>query len=98
MFELLQSSVFKAWLEGLRDRKARRVVAVRLGRLQQGLFGDSKAVGDGVREARIHFGPGYRIYFQVRGSEIILLLCGGDKSTQSADIVRAKTIAKAWED
>ena len=98
MYKLLQSSAFKTWIEDLRDRKAKRVIAVRLGRLQEGLFGDAKAVGDGVREARIHFGPGYRVYFQVRGNEIILLLCGGDKSTQSADIVRAKAGAKAWKD
>lgn len=98
MYELLQSSVFKTWMAGLRDRKAKQVLAVRLDRLGQGLFGDTKSIAEGIQEARIHFGPGYRIYFQVRGREVILLLCGGDKSNQSADIARAKAIAKAWED
>ena len=98
MYRLLESTTFKAWTTDLRDRQAKRAIAVRLGRLEQGLFGDAKAVGDGVREARIHIGPGYRIYFQVRGNEIILLLCGGDKSSQSADVARAKAISRGWED
>jgi putative addiction module killer protein len=96
MFEILESTTFKEWLATLRDRKAKLIIATRLQRLGQGLFGDAQSVGGGVNELRIHFGPGYRIYFQVRGNSIVLLLCGGDKSSQSTDIERSKSIAKQW--
>jgi putative addiction module killer protein len=97
MYTVHQSEIFESWIEALRDRKGKLIVAGRLARLERGAFGDTKPVGDGIRELRIHFGPGYRIYFQLRGSEIILLLCGGNKSSQAADIERAKLVAKAWE-
>lgn len=98
MFELVQSRAFEDWLAKLRDRQARVIVAARLARLAAGQAGDAKSLSEGVRELRIHVGPGYRIYYQVRGSRIILLLCGGDKSTQSTDIARARAIARTWED
>lgn len=65
-------------------------------RIEQGLLGDSKGVGDGISELRIHCGPGYRVYFQVRAKEIVLLLCGGDKTSQFSDIDRAGSIARMW--
>jgi putative addiction module killer protein len=86
---------FKAWLKNLRDRSGRTRIAKRLTRLVDGNFGDSKSVGEGVSELRIHHGPGYRVYFTQRGSVLVILLCGGDKSTQSVDIERAKQLAKS---
>jgi putative addiction module killer protein len=96
-YKLLTSETFQAWADGLRDRKAKQIIASRLARLEYGLFGDIDTVGSGVVEARIHYGPGYRIYFQVRGTTILLLLCGGDKGSQSRDIETAKRIATAWD-
>jgi putative addiction module killer protein len=81
--------LFADWLAKLRDRRAAARVAVRVNRLSLGNFGDSKSLRDGVSELRIDFGPGYRVYFGRSGERIVLLLCGGDKRTQSADIRRA---------
>lgn len=81
----------------LKDRRARTVIASRLMRLGEGLLGDAPNVGDGVRELRIHYGPGYRIYFVQRGTTLIILLCGGDKGSQQRDINTAKTLALNWE-
>lgn len=97
MYELRQSATFEKWITSLRDRAAKQIIAGRLIRLEGGSLGDSKLLGHGIRELRIHVGPGYRIYFTVRRGEIILLLCGGDKSRQSKDIDRARSIAEAWE-
>ena len=94
MFEVMQTDKFEEWLDGLRDRKGQEVVAKRIIRMQSGLLGDVKAVGNGVSEARIKFGPGYRLYFVKRHQVIIILLCGGDKGSQSRDIARAKEMAK----
>jgi putative addiction module killer protein len=88
---------FDAWLLGLRDNIARARIAKRVQRLTRGNFGDAKPVGDGVSELRIHHGPGYRVYFVQHGAVLVILLCGGDKSTQSADIRDAKQIAKGLE-
>lgn len=77
----------------LRDKKATAVIAQRIVRVQSGLLGDVKPVGGGVSELRINFGPGYRVYFTRHGHDIILLLCGGDKGTQAADIRTAKQMA-----
>jgi putative addiction module killer protein len=81
----------------LTDDRLLSAIAYRLGRLALGNAGDVKPVGKGISELRIDYGPGYRIYFQSRGSEIIVLLCGGDKSTQAKDIAAAKLLAKNWE-
>ncbi len=96
MFEIIQSKEFAKWFLGIRDQKAREAVLIRMGRIQKGLLGDTKPVGDGVSEARIHYGAGYRLYFIKRGTEIIVMLGGGDKSSQERDILKAKKIASEW--
>jgi putative addiction module killer protein len=98
MFELKQTEEFRKWRVRLKDERARVMVASRLDRLSFGLAGDAEPVGQGVSELRIHHGPGYRIYFQKRGGTIIVLLCGGDKSTQEKDIKTAKRLAEAWSE
>ena len=94
MIEVRQTAVFASWLEELRDANARTRILVRIRRLELGNPGDVKAVGEGIIELRIAYGPGYRVYFTRQGQEIVLLLCGGDKSSQSRDIATAKRIAK----
>jgi putative addiction module killer protein len=96
--ELVFSDVFQAWFDGLRDDIARIRVELRLDRLAMGNPGDVRPVGLGVSEMRIHHGTGYRIYFQRRGKQVALLLCGGDKRTQASDIKRAIRLAQEWED
>lgn len=86
------------WLDGLRDRWAKARIEVRLRRLSLGNPGDVKSVGDGILELRIDHGPGYRVYFMRRGVLLVLLLCGGDKSSQQKDIAQAKLIAEHFED
>jgi len=81
---------FRKWLHALRDVRARAKIRVRLNRVRLGNFGDAKAVGGGVLELRIPYGPGYRVYFARVGSTVVLLLCGGDKSSQKRDIEKAK--------
>ena len=98
MIELKQTETFRKWRTRLKDERARILVASRLDRLAFGLAGDVEPVGQGVSVLRIHHGPGYRIYFQKRGSTIIVLLCGGDKSTQAKDIKAAKRLAEAWSE
>jgi putative addiction module killer protein len=88
---------FSDWLKDLRDQRARAKIVSRLDRLANGNPGDVASVGEGVSELRIHYGPGYRVYFVKRGEEFVILLCGGDKSTQSADIRLAKKWAKELE-
>ena len=94
MIEVRQTTRFATWLAGLRDDRARARILKRLDRAGQGNLGDVTPVGGGVSEMRIFYGPGYRVYFVHRGKELIVLLCGGDKSTQSADIEEAKALAK----
>ena len=94
MIETRQTDVFRAWFAGLRDRRAVQVIAGRIARAQRGSLGDVQAVGEGVSEMRIHYGPGYRLYFVRKGEALVILVCGGDKSTQARDIARAKTLAK----
>jgi putative addiction module killer protein len=96
--EVVQSATFAKWLSKLGDRRARARVQVRIDRLALGHPGDVKSLGDGVSELRIDYGPGYRLYFARRGPIIIVLLCGGTKSTQQSDIRRAIEIAKNWRD
>ncbi|MBU1336604.1 MAG: type II toxin-antitoxin system RelE/ParE family toxin [Alphaproteobacteria bacterium] len=94
MIEVRQTTVFASWLEELRDTNARARILTRIRRLELGNPGDIRPVGEGVSELRIHYGPGYRAYFTRQGQEIVILLCGGDKSTQSRDIDAAKQMAK----
>ena len=98
MVEVIESDTFKAWFAGLRDSRARARIIARIRRLSLGNPGDCAAVGEGVSEMRIDHGPGYRVYFAQRGQVIALLLCGGDKSTQRADIVKARRIASEWSE
>lgn len=95
---IFQSNVFRDWLNSLRDRKARLRIDDRLKRLASGNAGDSKSIGDGVQELRLHFGPGYRIYYIWRDGVLIILLNGGDKGSQARDIVKAKELAKDADD
>lgn len=88
---------FGRWLGSLRDAQARARVEVRLGRLERGLFGDCKSVGEGVMELRIDWGPGYRVYCCRDGDAIVILLGGGDKRTQAKDIENAITYRKDYE-
>lgn len=83
-------SPYRDWLSSLRDREARVRVRVRIDRMSLGNFGDWHAVGDGVNELRIDYGPGYRVYFGRKGNTVVLLLCGGDKRTQARDIALAQ--------
>ncbi|WP_375571234.1 type II toxin-antitoxin system RelE/ParE family toxin [Seohaeicola saemankumensis] len=98
MFEVRQTAVFEAWIDGLKDMRAIARIEVRLRRLSLGHLGDAKSLGDGVSEMRIDYGPGYRLYFTRRGERIVILLCGGDKKRQSDDIARAKQLAKEAND
>ena len=93
MLELKQTEVFQKWRLRLKDERARAIIASHLDRLAYGHAGDVAPVGQGISELRIHYGPGYRIYFQRRGRTILVLLCGGDKSTQAKDIKIAKRLA-----
>ncbi len=97
MFEIEQAEPFRRWLEALRDQNAYTRIRMQIGRLKYGQFGDVKPVGEGVSEVRMHFGPGYRIYFYRRAEKIIVLLAGGDKSSQTADIRQAITLKREIE-
>lgn len=90
--------IFDDWLEALRDRRAVARITSRLSRAEDGNLGDVKAVGEGVSEMRIDYGPGYRLYFMQKGQVMIILLCGGDKSTQARDVAEAKRLAKEWKE
>jgi len=97
MKTVVTTSTFDRWLSGLQDRAARARILARIDRMEDGNFGDFKPVGQGVSEMRIHHGPGYRIYFAQRGPEWVILLAGGDKSTQRADIKAALKLARELE-
>ena len=94
MIEIRQTETFSKWLSELRDRQARARIQTRIDRLELGLAGDVKPVGEGVSELRIDYGPGYRIYFVQRGRALIILLAGGDKRTQDTDIRTALKLAR----
>jgi putative addiction module killer protein len=96
VIELWQTEVFEKWESKLKDKRLRLSIATRLNRLVYGNAGDVKPVGEGISELRIDYGPGYRVYFQRRGNTIVILLCGGDKSSQSKNIATAKILAKEW--
>jgi putative addiction module killer protein len=91
--KIRRTSVYKKWIKGLRDNRARYRILTRIKRLEEGNPGDVKPVGEGILEMRIDYGKGYRVYYKNTGNEIIILLCGGDKTTQQEDIVKAKRIA-----
>jgi putative addiction module killer protein len=96
--EIRQTDVFSDWFASLRDRQAKARIAIWIQRLALGNPGDVKPVGKGVSELRITYGPGYRVYFVQRGGALVVLLCGGDKGTQGADIEKAKELALQLED
>ena len=96
MVEIKQTATYKKWQSKLKDQRAKALIAARIFRMANGLMGDVKPVGQGVSELRIHYGPGYRVYFQQRGSELVLLLCAGDKSSQKKDIETALQLASQW--
>lgn len=98
MMRLKQSATFQKWFRKLKDERGKALITSRLNRLSFGHAGDTAPVGDGVSELRIHYGPGYRIYFIRSGNVVIVLLCGGDESTQDKDIKTAKQIASQWSD
>ena len=89
---------FQAWIDGLTDRRATERIAMRIARVRAGLMGDIKSVGGEVWELRIDYGPGYRIYLTQRNRVLVILLCGGDKSSQHRDIAQAKALAAELED
>ena len=96
--EIRKTEIFVEWLDNLRDSRARARIIARLDRMEMGNFGDVRPVGGGVNELRIHCGPGYRVYFVRRGPAVVVLLCGGDKKTQHADIAKARKLADKLED
>ena len=94
MTEIKQTATYQKWYRKLKDKKASMLIVHRIERLVYGLSGDVLSLGDGVSELRIHYGPGYRVYFARQGNERIVLLCGGNKTTQQRDIEQAKRMLK----
>jgi putative addiction module killer protein len=93
-YEIRTTKLFDDWVKNLKDRQAALSIAKRLDRVLKGNLGDVASLSDGVSEMRIFIGSGYRLYYTLRGNELIILLCGGDKSTQQRDIQKAKDLAK----
>jgi putative addiction module killer protein len=98
VIEVVETEVFRSWMERLKDAVARTRILARLRRASLGNLGDWKSVGAGISEMRIDHGPGYRVYFTRRGDQLIVILAGGTKRTQAADIAEAKDIARALEE
>ena len=98
MIEVLTTPDFDRWLRKLKDTQARLRILAHLDRLAAGNIGDMKSAGGGIFELRLAFGPGYRIYLARRGDRLVLLLCGGDKSSQTDDIARARALAAEWKE
>ena len=96
VIEVVESATFKQWVDSLQDRRAVARINARLRNVSMGNFGDVDSVGDGISEMRIHYGPGYRLYFLREGTKVVVLLCGGDKGSQQRDIERAKRLASDW--
>lgn len=94
----IESGKFSSWLKKLKDNTGKARIVARINRLLEGLPGDIAPVGQGVSELRIHHGPGYRVYFYQQGDTLVILLCGGDKGTQSRDIETAHQVLKAWRE
>ncbi|HVK81350.1 MAG TPA: type II toxin-antitoxin system RelE/ParE family toxin [Verrucomicrobiae bacterium] len=95
---IIKSDAFAEWIDNLRDRAGAAQVLRRLARLERGNPGDVAPVGEGVSELKIHFGPGYRVYFAQRGEELVIILGGGDKASQARDIKAAKTLWEEWKE
>lgn len=98
MYQLRQTDTFANWLKGLSDTKAQARILTRLESVRLGNLGDCETVAPGIRELRVHTGPGYRVYFVQRKEQVLILLCGGSKSSQRRDIAKAKRIASTVED
>jgi len=98
MVDIIKSATFDRWLRKLRDPRARARIEMRIRRLDLGNPGDVEPIGSGLSEMRIDYGPGYRVYYMQQRSVLVVLLCGGDKSTQKNDIKKAKEIAAEWKD
>ena len=94
MIEIRKTEIFSKWIDGLRDIRARARILVRIERLAAGNPGDVKAVGEGVSELRIDYGPGYRVYYKKQGQKVVILLAGGDKHTQAKNIKTALRLAQ----
>jgi putative addiction module killer protein len=98
MKAIYTTEIFDGWFESLKDRQAARRIQARIDRAEDGNFGDHKSVGEGVFAMRIHHGPGFRVYFTLRGLEIVILLAGGDKSSQAKDIETAQELARQMKE
>jgi putative addiction module killer protein len=96
MYRIERTEEFENWLDGLRDRVAQKRISTRITRVESGLLGDWKTVGDGVSEFRVDYGPGYRLYYTMRGQVIVILLCGSEKRDQDRAIKLAKELAKTF--
>lgn len=94
MYQIRQTEAFSTWLAALSDKQAKARILARLDSVRLGNLGDTKSLGGGIHEFRVHVGPGYRVYFSQHRRVVLILLCGGDKSTQSRDIARAKRLLK----
>jgi putative addiction module killer protein len=98
VIEVRRTKEFETWVRSLADRQAKLRIYARIDRLAIGNPGDVRPVGRGVSELRVNYGPGFRVYFAQKGQTLVVLLCGGDKSSQSADIAKAKKLAEEWID
>lgn len=98
MIEILQTKVFSDWIKKLKDRTTRFRIIVQIDKLKLGNFNNTKSLGGGLFELKVDHGPGYRVYFIKEGQKIVILLCGGDKSTQKKDIAQAQIMAKELKD
>jgi putative addiction module killer protein len=94
----VKTDEYSDWLRALNDARAKARILIRVDRLVAGNPGDAEPIGEGVSELKIDYGPGYRVYYMKRGAVLIVLLCGGDKSTQKRDIKKAKQLARKWKD
>ena len=98
MIEIRKTEIFTKWFNSLNDRRARARIQARIDRVEMGHFGDVAPVGGGVSELRIFYGPGYRVYFVQKNTVVVILLSGGDKTSQQSDIAKAKKIAMQLEE
>lgn len=98
MTSAIKTDEYRDWLKALVDARAKARISIQVDRLVAGNPGDVEPVGEGVSEMKIDYGPGYRVYYMKRGTALIILLCGGDKSTQKKDIKSAKRLARQWKD